>query len=52
MPIRIQDALGYFECVPQLRLLTRSDTEFRKWLRMSHELLDKAPPLELLAKGK
>lgn len=48
----LQDALGYFERVARLQLLTKSDTEFRKWLRMPHELLDNAPPLELLAKGE
>lgn len=48
----LQDALGYFERVARLRLLTKSDAEFRKWLRMPHELLDNAPPLELLAKGQ
>ncbi len=48
----LQDALGYFERVARLRLLTRNDAEFRKWLRMPHELLDNATPLELLAKGE
>jgi len=48
----LQAALGYFERVARLRLLTKGDAEFRKWLRTPHELLDHAPPLELMAKGE
>lgn len=48
----LQDALGYFERVARLRLAVENDAEFRKWLRMPHELLDNAPPLELMAKGE
>lgn len=48
----LQDALGYFERVARLRLLTKSDTEFRKWLRMPHPDVDGKNPLELLAKGE
>ena len=48
----LQDALGYFERVARLRMITKGDAEFRKWLRTPHELLDNAPPLELMAKGE
>lgn len=48
----LQEPLGYFERVSRLRLVTKGDAEFRKWLRTPHELLDNAPPLELLAKGE
>ena len=48
----LQDALGYFERVARLRLITKDDGEFRKWLRTPHELLDNARPLELMAKGE
>jgi hypothetical protein len=48
----LQNALGYFERVARLRLAVENDAEFRKWLRMPHELLDSAPPLELMAKGE
>jgi antitoxin Xre/MbcA/ParS-like protein len=46
----LQEALGYFERVARLRIITNGDANFRKWLRTSHELLDNAAPLELLAK--
>jgi hypothetical protein len=46
----LQESLGYFERVARLRMITNGDPNFRKWLRTSHELLDNAPPLELLAK--
>jgi hypothetical protein len=46
----LQEPLGYFERVARLRMITNGDPNFRKWLRTSHELLDNAPPLELLAK--
>jgi hypothetical protein len=46
----LQEPLGYFERVARLRMITNGDANFRKWLRTSHELLDNAPPLELLAK--
>jgi hypothetical protein len=48
----LQDALGYFERVSRLRLMTKDEGEFRKWLRAPHELLDNAPPLELMADGE
>ena len=48
----LQEALGYFERIARLRLVTKDDSEFRKWLRAPHELLDNLPPLELLAKGE
>jgi uncharacterized protein (DUF2384 family) len=48
----LQDALSYFERVARLRLVTKSDAGFRKWLRRPHELLDQKSPLEWLAKGK
>lgn len=48
----LQDALGYFERVARLRLITKDDGEFRKWLRTPHELLDDASPLEVMAKGE
>jgi hypothetical protein len=48
----LQEALGYFERVGRLRMITKGDAEFRKWLRTRHELLDNAPPLELMAKGE
>jgi uncharacterized protein (DUF2384 family) len=46
----LQEPLGYFERVARLRMITHGDGEFRKWLRTPHELLDNAPPLELLAR--
>lgn len=46
----LQEILGYFERVARLRMITKGDANFRKWLRTSHELLDHAPPLDLLAK--
>jgi len=46
----LQEPLGYFERVARLRMITNGDAEFRKWLRAPHELLDKAPPLKLLAR--
>lgn len=46
----LQESLGYFERVARLRMITDGDPNFRKWLRTSHELLDNAPPLELLEK--
>ena len=48
----LQEALGYFERIARLRLVTKDDSEFRKWLRAPHELLDNLPPLALLAKGE
>lgn len=48
----LQEALAYFERVARLRLVTKGDAELRKWLRMPHDLLDNAPPLELMAKGE
>jgi hypothetical protein len=46
----LQEPLGCFERVARLRMITHGDGEFRKWLRAPHELLDNAPPLELLAR--
>ena len=46
----LQEPLGYFERVARLRMITDGDANFRKWLRTSHELLDHAAPLELLAR--
>jgi hypothetical protein len=46
----LQEALGCFERVARLRMITNGDAEFRKWLRAPHELLDNAPPLALLAR--
>ena len=48
----LQDALGYFERVARLRLRTKNDAEFRKWLRMPHPDVDGKNPLELLVKGE
>lgn len=48
----LQNALGYFERVARLRLLTKTDAEFRQWLRTPHELLNHKTPLDLLAKGR
>ena len=48
----LQEALGYFDRVARLRIITKRDAEFRKWLRTPHDLLDNAPPLELMAKGE
>jgi hypothetical protein len=48
----LQEALSYFERVARLRMITNGDAEFRKWLRMPHELLDNASPLELMSKGE
>ena len=48
----LQQTLGYFERVARLRLVTKSDAEFRKWLRMPHPEVDGKNPLELLAKGE
>jgi hypothetical protein len=48
----LQDALGYFERVARLRMITKDDAEFRKWLRTPHELLDSDPPLRLMTNGE
>ena len=48
----LQPALSFFEKVARLRLALRSDADFRKWLRTPQDLLDKASPLELMAKGE
>lgn len=48
----LQEALGYFERVARLRLLTKGDAGFRKWLRMPHPDVVEKNPLELLAKGE
>lgn len=47
----LQDALGYFERVARIRLVTMDDAEFRKWLRTPHDLLGDASPLDMLANG-
>ncbi len=46
----LQESLGCFERVARLRMITEGDADFRKWLRTSHNLLDGAAPLDLLAK--
>ena len=48
----LQEALGYFERVARLRLLTKGDAEFRKWLRMPHPDVVGKNPLELMARGE
>jgi hypothetical protein len=48
----LQEALGYFERVARLRMVTKGDAEFRKWLRMSHPEVHGKNPLELMAKGE
>ncbi|MEW6302900.1 MAG: MbcA/ParS/Xre antitoxin family protein [Verrucomicrobiota bacterium] len=48
----LQNALGYFERVARLRAVMESDAEFRKWLRVPHELLGNRSPLDLLAEGE
>lgn len=48
----LQEALGYFERVARLRMVMQNAGEFRKWLRTSHDLLENASPLDLLAKGE
>lgn len=48
----LQTALEYFERVARLRLLTKDNGEFRKWLRTPHPDIEAKNPLELLGKGK
>jgi len=48
----LQPALSYFERVARLRLMTGSDAEFRKWLRMPHPEIAGKNPLGLLAAGQ
>ena len=48
----LQEALGYYERVARLRLITKDDAGFRKWLRTPHSDIDARNPLELLAKGQ
>lgn len=48
----LQNALGFFERVARLRLLTKTDAEFRKWLRSPHASLNDKAPLDVLAEGK
>ena len=38
--------------IARLRMVMQNSGEFRKWLRTPHDLLDKASPLDLLAKGE
>jgi hypothetical protein len=47
----LQNSLEYFERIARLRIAL-SDEDFRKWLRMSNELLDGETPIELIARGK
>jgi hypothetical protein len=46
----LQAELAYFERVARLRMMVDGNAEFRKWLRMPHELLQDKSPLDLLAK--
>ncbi len=48
----LQNALGFFERAARLRLLTKTDAEFRKWLRSPHQSLNDKAPLDVLAEGK
>ncbi len=48
----LQDALGYFERVARLRMITKGDAEFRKWLRTPHPDVVGKNPLELLARNE
>ena len=48
----LQGALGYFERVARVRLVTGDDAGFRKWLRMPHALLGDASPLDVMARGE
>lgn len=48
----LQDPLGYFERVARLRLITKTDAEFRKWIRHPDPDLDAKNPMELLARGE
>jgi uncharacterized protein (DUF2384 family) len=48
----LQEPLSYFERVARLRLVTDNDADFRKWLRMPHDLLGNRRPLDLMAKGE
>ena len=47
----LQGALGYFERVARLRLVTENDAEFRKWLRMPNYTLSHQAPLDLMKAG-
>jgi Protein of unknown function (DUF2384) len=46
----LQESLGYFERIARMRLLLKSDAEFRKWLRKPHPEVDANNPLDLIAK--
>ena len=48
----LQNALSYFERVARLRMMTKGDAEFRKWLRTPHPDVEGKNPLELLARGE
>ena len=48
----LQEALGYFEGVARLRMMTKDDAKFRKWLRMPHPDVDGKNPLDLMARGE
>ncbi|HSU54432.1 MAG TPA: hypothetical protein VLT36_10260 [Candidatus Dormibacteraeota bacterium] len=48
----LQPALCLFERVARLRLVLKSDADFRKWLRTPQDLLERASPLQLMAEGK
>jgi len=47
----LQGALGRFERIARLRLVTKNDAEFRKWLRMPNNTLGQRTPLELMKAG-
>jgi hypothetical protein len=48
----LQSALGYFERVARLRVVTENDAEFRKWLRMPNDTLGNRTPLDLMKAGR
>lgn len=47
----LQHALGYFERVARMRVVTGNDAEFRKWLRMPNDTLRHRAPLNLVKAG-
>ena len=48
----LQDALGYFERVARLRMITKDDALFCKWLLTPHPEVVGKNPLELLERGE
>lgn len=48
----LQAELAYFERVARLRMMLDGNAEFRKWLRMPHELLQNKSPLDLMDKRR